>query len=60
MLLDALLVVPRLEPVIANQPSPTDPVVEELCRYDAHMRRQPRAFADLDRAGERSPPNRVR
>ena len=32
-----LLVVLRLQRAMADQPSPTDPVVEELCRYDADM-----------------------
>jgi site-specific recombinase XerD len=33
-----LLTVLRLERVIAEPPSPTGPVAEELCGYDAHMR----------------------
>ena len=28
----------RQQHVIAERPSPTGPVAEELCRYDAHMR----------------------
>ncbi|HEY6612665.1 MAG TPA: tyrosine-type recombinase/integrase [Pseudomonas sp.] len=33
-----LLAVLRQQRVIPEQPSPTGPVAEELCRYDAHMR----------------------
>jgi len=33
-----LLTVLRLQRVIAEPPSPTGPVAEELCRYDTHMR----------------------
>jgi integrase/recombinase XerC len=33
-----LLTVLRLQRVIAEPPSPTGPVAEELCRYDVHMR----------------------
>ena len=48
-----LLVVLRLQRVIAERPSPTGPVAEELCRYDAHMR-DARGLAASTREGRLS------
>ena len=48
-----LLVVLRLQRVIAERPSPIGPVAEELCHYDAHMRNA-RGLAASTREGRLS------